>query len=339
MLFLSTVEKYLFVSILVAARNEEDNIQTCIESLINQSYPKEKIEILVGDDGSEDDTYEIVQSIAQTNNIVQLFKIKENLGLAKGKANVLAQLAKKAKGEVFLITDADMVLSSNWVKEMVNEYSNGYHIITGFTTVEGNSTLAKWQKVEWVNVLTSLFLLSKINIPISCMGNNMLVSKSAYESTGGYEKIPFSVVEDFALFQEVIKKGWKFKHLITSNALGISKPEVSFNELLKQRFRWGAGLNKIPWYLRILPYIQTCFLWLIIPLIFFFPVAAICALGLKIILQSTVIIYGFSKAKLKIPWLNLFTFEFYQGFLYATLIVKNIFSKKVEWKGRLYKEN
>ena len=68
-------ENWPSISIMVAARNEEENIEDCLRSLLNVDYPLSKLEILVGDDGSTDQTFKKVQAIASEYDHVQLFSI------------------------------------------------------------------------------------------------------------------------------------------------------------------------------------------------------------------------------------------------------------------------
>ena len=96
------------ISILVAARNEASNILDLLVSVENLNYPKEKIAILIGDDASNDETATIIQNYIADKPHYQLFEIVEKRAGLLGKTNVLAQLAAKAKGDYFFITDADI---------------------------------------------------------------------------------------------------------------------------------------------------------------------------------------------------------------------------------------
>ncbi|MEQ8576750.1 MAG: glycosyltransferase, partial [Fulvivirga sp.] len=107
------------VSILLAVRNEEENIERCLSSLVALDYPKDKIEILIGDDNSSDGTYELIEQLIEHHPNCYLFKIDERVSHQKAKAKVLVQLAPKATGQYYFVTDADMRLPESWVKEMV----------------------------------------------------------------------------------------------------------------------------------------------------------------------------------------------------------------------------
>jgi cellulose synthase/poly-beta-1,6-N-acetylglucosamine synthase-like glycosyltransferase len=94
-----------FVSILVPAFNEESNIANKINNLLSLDYPKNKLEIIIGSDGSTDNTVAICQRFA--NKFDNVTYIEEKRG---GKANIINKLVSKAKGEYILITDADTLI-------------------------------------------------------------------------------------------------------------------------------------------------------------------------------------------------------------------------------------
>jgi chlorobactene glucosyltransferase len=95
------------VSVLLLARNEEKNIERCINSFKNQLY--KNFEILVLDDNSTDKTLEILQRIAASDNRVRFYKGKPLPDDWYGKPFALHQLSQHAKGEIFLLTDADTI--------------------------------------------------------------------------------------------------------------------------------------------------------------------------------------------------------------------------------------
>jgi cellulose synthase/poly-beta-1,6-N-acetylglucosamine synthase-like glycosyltransferase len=269
-----------FVSILIAARNEEANISVCLNALINQDYPNEKIEIWVGNDQSEDGTAAIIQSFVQGYPNIDVLEIDAPLKHLRGKANVLAQLANKAKGDYLFITDADVIVEPTWITSMLTYFTGSVGVITGVTAVEGESLFAKLQNAEWLYYTAHGHNNAQSGRPVTAMGNNMAVSGEAYFKTGGYENIPFSITEDFELFRNILKIGFTFKTAFEHNVLGYTKPHPSFKGLLHQRKRWFTGAFQLPvgfviglvglWaFLPILLLIVYFFGWKIVAGIFF----------------------------------------------------------------------
>lgn len=105
------------VSVLIAARNEEEVIGQRIENLLGQSYPGE-MEVIVGSDSSDDGTDEIVRSYSDRG--VRLFRSESRLG----KPGILQKLKELATGEVLVFTDADTVFAEETVAELVSPFAN-----------------------------------------------------------------------------------------------------------------------------------------------------------------------------------------------------------------------
>ena len=204
--------KYPKVSILVAARNEEDNIADLLFTFSQLSYPKDKLQILIGDDDSTDATAEIIGRFTHKNIYIEYVKIEKQIADLKGKANVLAQLAHLATGELFFFTDADIEVPKNWIEAFLEERKNE-GVTVGLTLVKNKDWFEASQAIEWLFTLKLMKTLADFKIQSTGMGNNMMVSAEAYWAVGGYEKIGFSLVEDYAIYKEIIDKGFAFRQL------------------------------------------------------------------------------------------------------------------------------
>ncbi|MFN3490336.1 MAG: glycosyltransferase [Emticicia sp.] len=229
--------KFPNVSILVAARNEEENIADLLQSFTQLSYPKDKLQIFIGDDDSTDKTAEIIENFIVENAYIQLITIKKQFAGLKGKANVLAQLAHRATGELFFFTDADIEIPKNWIESFVEERKNE-GVIVGLTLVKNKNWFEASQAIEWLFTLKLMKILADFKIQSTGMGNNMMVSAEAYWAVGGYEKIGFSIVEDYAIYKAIIDKGFAFKQLFKPEAMTLTKPPKMYFE---QRKRWVSG--------------------------------------------------------------------------------------------------
>jgi len=106
------------VSIILPAFNEALVLRRCLESLLAQNYPQEKIEILCGSDGSTDQTNVILNEIADQNSIIRPFFFHRQ----RGKMLTLNDLVSKAQNEILLFVDADVTLNPNAVLSHVRHY-------------------------------------------------------------------------------------------------------------------------------------------------------------------------------------------------------------------------
>ncbi len=107
------------VSIIISAYNEERLIKDCVQSLLDLDYPKDKIEIIVGSDGSNDKTSEIVSSLAKMDNRVILIDYPRS-----GKNKVLNNTVPKARNELICFMDADCRLMSNGLSELTANFAD-----------------------------------------------------------------------------------------------------------------------------------------------------------------------------------------------------------------------
>jgi len=326
------------LSILIAARNEEKNIARCLEAILKQTYPKEKLEILVGDDDSEDNTATIIKAYTQQHPFISYHLIKEQKGVAKGKANVLAHLASKAKGEYFLITDADIEVAPDWSKNMFSiARTNACELVTGVTTIKSKGWFSNFQKIDWLYSLALIKSVTDLGLALTTMGNNMLISKAAYRATGGYEKIPFSVTEDFALFRAVIKNKGRHYHHFSKETLAYSQPIASLSHLFKQRKRWMKGAFQIPWYMLLLLLLQAFYYpSLCVTLCFKPSLIVLCLAFVKLLSQFIFIYYYAHRIGQKLKVGTVICYEAYSALLTMSLMFYYLMPTGVRWKGRTY---
>ncbi|PKV75824.1 glycosyltransferase [Pontibacter ramchanderi] len=325
------------ISILIAARNEEHNILTCLQSIAALDYPTDKIEVLIGDDASTDRTKAIVNEFIRERSGYTCVPITNMLGQAKGKANVLAHLARKATSDIFLFTDADIEVPPSWAKAMLSGLGENVGVVTGLTTVKGNRLFDKMQRMDWLFSIGLMQVFSDLNMPVTTMGNNMLLTREAYEAVGGFESIPFSVTEDIAIFNQILKRGYGFRNLYDSKVLAWSAPAPSYGALLEQRKRWMRGSVYMPQYMFALFVLHSAYYPVLIP--FFFKASLGVALSIalvKLLLQSVFMHICLERLHHKAPWWQYVIFELYLLVTTFILILYFFVPTKVKWKGRRY---
>jgi len=330
------------ISILIAARNEAANILDCLQSVAALSYDKENLQILVGNDASEDDTAAIVRDFIADKPHFQLVEIapcqalRSQFTTLQGKTNVLAQLAQHATGEFLFFTDADIEVPTHWIQNMSAHFKPNVGVVTGITTMKNSGFFALMQGLEWLYYLSLVRLLSLFDIPITAMGNNMAITRKAYDAVGGYQKIGFSITEDYALFRAILAQGFQFVQLFDSRILTISKPIPTFSALLVQRKRWMYGAMSLPWQQRLGVYINGLLLPILLIISFF---------DLKIALMLTTFAYigatawlagGISWLQKSALWIVLPIFWFYHVFTNFMMLVYFYTASKTTWKGRDY---
>lgn len=326
------------ISILIAARNEEKNIGECLAAIARLQYPQEKMEVLIGDDHSEDSTAAIVAGVIKDHSWMHLHRITTELPGIRGKQNVLAQLAHHAKGEILLVTDADIVVPPTWAASLAEVVQASGGMASGSTLVNGKGLFARLQSLDWMMGIGAAAAHARLGIPITAVGNNMAFTAEAYRATGGYENIPFSITEDYKLFQVIVEKGRApYHHLLDGRSLNESKPIEGVRGWLHQRRRWFRGGSEIPWYNAAFLLFNGSVMPLMLLALFFIPFFHWAALiGVKCLMDF--LFLCITSARLgKARWM--IAFPLYEVYYQLSAIVTPInflVPVRVIWKGRKY---
>ena len=324
------------VSILIAARDEAAALPRCLASLRALDYPAELLEVLVGDDGSTDGTAAVAAAAMRGfGGRFAVVPIAGALGAARGKANVLAHLARRATSDYFFITDADISLPPAWVGALLAHAAPGVGTVTGITGVRGPRVFDQLQGLDWL--LSLGLVVSDGCRPVTAMGNNMLVTRAAYAATGGYEALPFSVTEDYALFRAVLARGYGFRHVFSPAARADSLPMPTWAALFAQRRRWLRGVQALPLRLRLELLVFGSF-WPALGALAWAggPGRALAVWAGRVAVQGALAAVCFRRAGRRLPWRLLPLFELYTLALTLGMAYFQLFGGAVVWKGRRY---
>jgi cellulose synthase/poly-beta-1,6-N-acetylglucosamine synthase-like glycosyltransferase len=325
------------VSILIAARNEALNILDCLMAIDKLKYPKDKLQVLIGNDQSEDETAQLVSNFIADKPYMQLYQIEKTVGKAKGKANVLAQLANHATGDFLFFTDADIEVNEYWVDALLS-HQIGEHaaIVSGITVVKDKDLFSSMQRIDWLYFMGILYALHRVGFEATAVGNNMLVTQKAYEETGGYEHIDFSITEDYKLYQEIKKRNHNAINILSNDSINVSKSIATLSDLLHQRKRWLTGAIALPVYWWLVFGIFGMFLPACVFLFLFDWVIALELLTAKFILQWFIVFIVSIKAKIKVNYWHSILYEFYAHGIALLTSINFFLPTDIRWKNRTY---
>ena len=326
------------VSVIVAARNEEENILRCLKFLDKLEYPEDKLQIILVDDRSTDKTENIIENFIINKPKFTKIVTKKEIGRLKGKTNALANAVEIATGEIILTTDADCVMVPTWVKTTVSYYQDDVAMVNGFTTQTANSNFSGMQAIDFIYLLIVAAGTINLKTPISCIGNNMSYRKKAYFEVGGYENLPFSITEDFNLLKAINKlKKYKIIYPLDKNALVTSTACKDIKSLYHQKKRWSVGGLKAPWqgYVIFIFGYLTNVLMLLTP--FFISKIWMYLVLFKLATDFFLLFPAYKKLGLIKDLKYFITFEIYY-LIYVTLLplIVSTTGRKVHWKGREY---
>ncbi len=237
-----------FVSVVIPARNEEENIETVIRSVAANTYPTDKYEIIAVDDRSKDNTGQILYKLTKeipNLKIIKVLKPHSNKNL-QGKAGALQSGIEEASGEIILFTDADCTVQKEWISTMASAYdAEDTSLAASYTIVKRKNFFHTLQTMEWVYMHTLASAGIGLNMPLGCFGNNLSVRAKDFWEIGGYKNIDFSVTEDLALLQTIFDSGKKTRYVCSKDSVVETLPIKTFPEYIRQHHRWAIGGLKL----------------------------------------------------------------------------------------------
>jgi chlorobactene glucosyltransferase len=199
------------ISVLIPARDEEENIKICLKSLQRQDYPN--FEILVLDDNSTDDTAKVVERIAASDKRIQLLRGKLLPKGWAGKPFACYQLAKKAKGSWLLFTDADTIHEPHALRSsLAMALKHNSSLLSGFPRQLTTSLPQKITIPVLYFVIMSWFPLwwlqrSGHPRPSLAIGQFLFFPTKEYWRIGGHKAVKAKILEDVWLGVEIIRHG------------------------------------------------------------------------------------------------------------------------------------
>ncbi|MBN2610504.1 MAG: glycosyltransferase [Bacteroidales bacterium] len=334
--------RFPFISVIIAARNEEKNIGRLLEDLTAQCYPSEKFEIIVADDHSGDRTVEIVHQFCRRYpGLIRCIPAKQD---NEGKKHALDRGIKSAKGDLILTTDADCRVSPRWISSFTDFYlsENKPKMIPGLVDFEESKGIfMALQNLEFLSLVGSGAGAAGIVKPVYCNAANLFFEKQVYlQMNDPLERRTVSGDDTFLLHH--VKKLFpgKIKLLKSSDAMVKTKPAATLNEFFRQRIRWASKARyykdySILFLAGIVGITNTAMIGWFAGLFLFGVKMHGWIVLIKILsdwLMITPVLSFFQKKRLHcyVPVLSLL-YPFY----IVTITIASAFAK-VKWKGRVY---
>ena len=178
------------VSVVVACRNEEQNIKNLIKDIMNQNVDKERFQLIIVDDHSEDKTLEILHKESEKWKNLHIICMNDD---EIGKKNAIRKGVRFAKGDVILCTDADCKIQENWIKTMLSNFTNKHiKFVAGPVKYSSEDNfLNKFQSLELISLVSSGAAAIQRKKSTICNGANLAFRRKEYD------EIPLDVFHDF----------------------------------------------------------------------------------------------------------------------------------------------
>ncbi len=214
------------VTVVLAVKNEEKNIKQRIKNLLEADYPENLLEILVASDNSTDKTDEIVNSMANLENRIRLFKTEKG-----GKSFVQNRTIPLARGQIIILTDAETLFDQDTIKNLVKNFTeNEVGCVSGKIILKGgNSSISKGHGIYWSYEILLRKLESDATILHTASGSIMAFRKDLFK--------PFNAKygDDCIIPLNIINQGYKVIH--EDNALAYDAFPSTMRGEIKARIR------------------------------------------------------------------------------------------------------
>lgn len=238
------------VTILVPVRNEEATIEATLQDILNQDYQQERMEIIVVDDFSEDNTRERLKTIEDERlTVLAMGDYYEESQLQSPKKEALALAIARAKGSLIVTTDGDCRMGAQWLSTIVHFYEQYQpKLIAGPVVYQGsNSFLNAFQSLDLLSMMGITCASIKNGLPIMCNGANLAFEKTAFDDVGGYSGNTSTATGDDVFLMVKMHRRYPaaVKFLKAREAVVSSEPQPTLRDFFHQRKRWGSKSTKL----------------------------------------------------------------------------------------------
>jgi cellulose synthase/poly-beta-1,6-N-acetylglucosamine synthase-like glycosyltransferase len=226
---------YENISVVIALKNEINNIPELLNALNKLNYNLEKYEIILVDDNSEDDSYMFLES--HLNKNYKLLKAANKK--FPGKKGALDIGIQNSKFDIIAITDADCKPEIDWLKSISKKISEGFDIVFGYSPLEkGINFISKFSSFENLRNYILYFSFAGLNIPYSAAARSFAFRKSSFNKLNGFNKTTETLSgDDDLLIREAVKNKLKVGAFRFDNDLVYSLPANSLREYLNRKSR------------------------------------------------------------------------------------------------------
>ena len=328
---------YPNVSVVIAARNESKNLSGLLDDLTFQDYPKNKLEIIIADDRSTDDTWKIISGFIKEHLNFRGIKITSKSKDMTPKKHALSEALSTARGSIILSTDGDCRVLSTWVSSMVAELESSTGIVTGFSSVKAEKRLFHlFQQVDFLTLMSANAGAMGMGFVWAGSGQNLAYRKSLFNQIDGFRPVAHEISgDDIYLIQSISRIGGGTFNPDPGGAV-TTLPVDSFSQFINQRIRWASNaprqLHSRVWFLVFLLssfFLNTSILLHIILGLFSFSLIYIFLV--KLCTEGLVIYLGGRVFKTRVSFLVFLMWSLVQPFYIPTMGLLGV-SGRYSWK-------
>jgi len=240
-----------FASIIIAARNEERNIATCLKELLEQDFLHADFEIILVDDHSVDSTISVVNEFVLKHSNIKLVSLASISQAIIGKKAAISFGIGQARGELIITTDADCRFPKDWLSCIVAyfEKHNPVMISAPVAFIPQRRIIGNFMELEFMGLVTAGAGALGLRKPLMCNGANLAFRRNVFIERNAFEaNSKLASGDDIFLMHSIRKKyGAQAIHFVKSAKAIVETPAPeSLQEFLMQRIRWGSKTRAYP---------------------------------------------------------------------------------------------
>ena len=234
------------IAVIIPARNEAKNIEACVRSILNNQYPQTLLEIIVIDDHSTDNTYDIVTGLHHPSVRclrLQDFAHEETITVAYKKKAIEIGV-RHAEAALIVTTDADCIAPPKWLWSLSAIYieQQPVFIIGAVTYHTSHSLLSVFQSLDFMTMQGITVATHQLRMGNMCNGANLAFSKEAFYAVNGYQGADHMASGDDFLLLVKMQQAYpnNIAYLKSKEAIMATAPQESWRSFLNQRIRWAS---------------------------------------------------------------------------------------------------
>ena len=286
------------VTVIVPAHNEADNLPSLLEKLSVQTYPAQLVEIILADDRSTDNTYEIMHQFISRHHNARMIRIQEKDISASPKKQAILRAITVSTSEIILLTDADTLPDKDWISEMIRLYDKDTGLVFGYapfrTDGPYDTLFHRMLALENFGMGAIAAAAAGRKHPVTSFGANFSYRRKLFEDLDGFGDSIKILSGDDDLFLHRAKKHpvYKIRFSAAPGSIVFTYPPLNFRHFIRQRIRFASKHLAYPkpvvavlsivylFYLCLLLNLIGCFFnpSFIIGIIFFLAIKTFCEL-------------------------------------------------------------
>lgn len=258
------------VTVIIPARNEAENITSCLSSVCQQNFPTDYYEVLLVDDHSTDQTSAIATTLKYPNlKIISLADHIDKNKIQSFKKMGIATAIDQATGTLIVTTDADCIVNPDWLNFLVSFYeAHAYKFIAApVNFYNEKNRLEKFQSLDFQGMMGITGAGIAGDFMRMCNGANLAYEKSAYIAVDGFVGIDqLASGDDMLLMQKIVRQfPGSIGYLKNSAACTFTLAQPDLSSFVSQRLRWASKSAAYPeWQVTFMLAMTFFFCWSII---------------------------------------------------------------------------